>query len=125
MIIRINGKNGNNIAECDLYHHDIGIWNANSKSNILNIYGDIIQTETGLHILDAIGGRFYYNDCGDDIVSIEIPLYDILDSIKAIDDGDFDNKFSKESIKRVRDDLMSMKIKLEQDKDDLFILYAL
>ena len=47
MIIRINDKNGNNIAECDLYHHDIGIWNANSKSNILNIYGDIIQTETG------------------------------------------------------------------------------
>ena len=81
--------------------------------------------ETGLNILDAIGGRFYYNDCGDDIVSIEIPLYDILDSIKAINDGDFDNKFSKESIKRVRDDLMSMKIKLEQDKDDLFILYAL
>ena len=81
--------------------------------------------ETGLHILDAIGGRFYYNDCGDDIVSIEIPLYDILDSIKAIDDGDLDNKFSKESIDRVRDDLMSMKIKLEQDKDDLFILYAL
>lgn len=81
--------------------------------------------ETGLHILDAIGGRFYYNDCGDDIVSIEIPLYDILDSIRAIDDGDFDNKFSKESIDRVRDDLMSMKIKLEQDKDDLFILYAL
>ena len=81
--------------------------------------------ETGLHILDAIGGRFYYNDCGDDIVSIEIPLYDILDSIRAIDDGDFDNKFSKESIDKVRDDLMSMKIKLEQDKDDLFILYAL
>lgn len=47
MIIRINDKNGNNIAECDLYHHDIGIWNANSKSNIFSIYGDIIQTETG------------------------------------------------------------------------------
>ena len=47
MIIRINDKNGNNIAECDLYHHDIGIWNANSKSNISSIYGDIIQTETG------------------------------------------------------------------------------
>lgn len=47
MIIRINDKNGNNIAECDLYHHDIGIWNANSKSNISNIYGDIIQTEQG------------------------------------------------------------------------------
>lgn len=47
MIIRINDKNGNNIAECDLYHHDIGIWNVNSKSNISSIYGDIIQTETG------------------------------------------------------------------------------
>ena len=47
MIIRINDKNGNNIAECDLYHHDIGIWNANSKSNISSIYGDIIQTERG------------------------------------------------------------------------------
>ena len=47
MIIRINDKNGNNIAECDLYHHDIGIWNVNSKSNISNVYGDIIQTETG------------------------------------------------------------------------------
>lgn len=47
MIIRINDKNGNNIAECDLYHHDIGIWNVNSKSNIFSIYGDIIQTETG------------------------------------------------------------------------------
>ena len=47
MIIRINDRNGNNIAECDLYHHDIGIWNANSKSNISSIYGDIIQTETG------------------------------------------------------------------------------
>lgn len=47
MRIRINDKNGNNIAECDLYHHDIGIWYTNHKSNILNIYGDIIQTETG------------------------------------------------------------------------------
>ena len=47
MIIRINDKNGNNIAECDLHHHDIGIWNANSKSNISSIYGDIIQTERG------------------------------------------------------------------------------
>lgn len=47
MIIRINDKNGNNIAECDLYHHDIGIWNANSKSNISSIHGDIIQTERG------------------------------------------------------------------------------
>lgn len=47
MIIRINDKNGNNIAECDLYHHDIGIWNANSKSNISSICGDIIQTEKG------------------------------------------------------------------------------
>lgn len=81
--------------------------------------------DAGLHILDAIGNQFYYNNCGDDIVSIEIPLYDILDSIKAIDDGDFDNKFSKESIDRVRDDLMSMKIKLERENDDLFILYAL
>lgn len=24
MRIRINDKNGNNIAECDLHHHDIG-----------------------------------------------------------------------------------------------------
>lgn len=47
MRIRINDKNGNNIAECDLYHHDIGVWYTNHKSNILNIYGDIIQTETG------------------------------------------------------------------------------
>lgn len=46
MIIRINDKNGNNIAECDLYKHDIGVWYTNHKSNILNIYGDIIQTET-------------------------------------------------------------------------------
>ena len=81
--------------------------------------------EAGLYILSIMGGQFYYNACGDDIVSIEILLYDILDSIRAIDDGDFDNKFSKESIDRVRDDLMSMKIKLERDKDDLFILYAL
>ena len=44
---------------------------------------------------------------------------------EAIDNGEFDDKYSKESIDRVRDDLMSMKIKLEQDKDDLFILYAL
>lgn len=47
MRIRINDKNGNNIAECDLYHQDIGVWYTNHKSNILNIYGDIIQTETG------------------------------------------------------------------------------
>ena len=47
MIIRINDKNGNNIAECDLYHHDIRIWYANSKSNISSICGDIIQTEQG------------------------------------------------------------------------------
>ena len=47
MIIRINDKNGNNIAECDLYHHDIGIWNVNSRFNISSIYGDIIQTEKG------------------------------------------------------------------------------
>lgn len=47
MIIRINDKNGNNIAECDLSHHDIGIWYTNQKSNISNVYGDIIQTEKG------------------------------------------------------------------------------
>ena len=81
--------------------------------------------EAGLHILSIMGGQFYYNACQDDIVSIEILLDDILDSIQAIDNGEFDNKYSKKSIDRVRDDLMSMKIKLEQDKDDLFILYAL
>lgn len=47
MIIRINDKNGDNIAECDLYHHDIGIWDMNSRFNISSIYGDIIQTEKG------------------------------------------------------------------------------
>lgn len=47
MKIRINNKNGEKIAECDLSHHDIGVWYTNHKSNIVNIYGDIIQTETG------------------------------------------------------------------------------
>ena len=81
--------------------------------------------KAGLDILSVMGGQFYYNACQDDIVSIEILLDDILDSIEAIDNGEFDDKYSKKSIDRVRDDLMSMKIKLEQDKDDLFILYAL
>ena len=53
MRIRINDKNGNNIAECDLHHHDI-----EQKSNISNIYGDIIQTETGF----------------DDIIDIDIEI---------------------------------------------------
>lgn len=53
MIIRINDKNGKNIAECDLQHHDMGVWYTNHKSNILNIDIDIIQTETGFDdILD-------------------------------------------------------------------------
>lgn len=47
MIIRINDKNGNNIAECDLSHHDIGVWYTNQTSNISNVCGDIIQTERG------------------------------------------------------------------------------
>lgn len=81
--------------------------------------------KAGLDILSVMGCQFYYNTCQDDIVSIEILLDDILDSIEAIDNGEFDDKYSKKSIDRVRDDLMSMKIKLEQDKDDLFILYAL
>ena len=47
MIIRINDKDGNNIAECELTHHDIGIWYTQEKNNIKNIYSDIKQTETG------------------------------------------------------------------------------
>lgn len=47
MKIRINDKNGNNIAECELSHHDIGIWYTISKSNIENVYGDIEQGEQG------------------------------------------------------------------------------
>ena len=47
MIIRINDKNGNKIAECDLYYQDIGIWYTNNKENILNIYSDIEQGESG------------------------------------------------------------------------------
>ena len=47
MIIRINDKNGNNIAECNLYHHDIGVWYTNEKKNIKNVFGDIIQKEYG------------------------------------------------------------------------------
>lgn len=58
MRIRINDKNGNNIAKCDLHHHDIGIWYIKQKSNISNIYGDIIQTETGF----------------DDIIDIDIEI---------------------------------------------------
>ena len=118
------GMSNNFTRQKQIYDDGVLLHIVNTKSKTY-LSSSNEHRETGLHILDAIGGRFYYNDCGDDIVSIEIPLYDILDSIKAIDDGDFDNKFSKESIKRVRDDLMSMKIKLEQDKDDLFILYAL
>lgn len=35
MRIRINDKNGNNIAECDLHHHDIwGFGIIKQKSNI-------------------------------------------------------------------------------------------
>ena len=41
-------KMGIILQECDLHHHDIGIWYIKQKSNISNIYGDIIQTETGL-----------------------------------------------------------------------------
>ena len=87
--------------------------------------------EAGLYILDVMGAQFYYNACGDGIISIEIVLDDILDGIQAIDNGEFDSynnpklNFSEKSIDRVRDDLMSMKIKLERENDDLFILYCL
>lgn len=47
MIIRINDKNGNNIAECELIQHDIGIWNTQYKKNIKKIYVDIAQNERG------------------------------------------------------------------------------
>lgn len=71
--------------------------------------------------------KMTYDDIAEYIIEYfkSVLLDDILDSIEAIDNGEFDDKYSKESIDRVRDDLMSMKIKLEQDKDDLFILYAL
>lgn len=87
--------------------------------------------EAGLHILEVMGGQFYYNACGDGIVSIEILLDDILDGIQAIDNGEFDSynneklNFSEKSIDRVRDDFMSMKRHLENDDEDLFILYCL
>ena len=52
IIIRIN-KNGKNIAECELFNEDIGIWYALKKENIDNIYGDITQTDKGfIDILD-------------------------------------------------------------------------
>ena len=41
MKIRINDKSGNNIAECDLLHHDTGIWYVQYKANIINVFGDL------------------------------------------------------------------------------------
>lgn len=87
--------------------------------------------EAGLYILNAMGAQFYYNACKNNIVSIEILLDDILDGIQAIDNGEFDSynhpklNFSKESIDKVRDDLINMKFKLEKENEDLFTLYCL
>lgn len=44
MIIRINDKLSNNIAECELTHHDIGIWYTQYKANIINVFGDLKQS---------------------------------------------------------------------------------
>ena len=52
IILRIN-KNGKNIAKCELYNEDIGIWYSLKKKNIDNIYGDITQTDKGfIDVLD-------------------------------------------------------------------------
>lgn len=91
MIIRINDKNGNNIAECDLLHHDIGIWYTNQKSNISNVYGDIIQTEKGF----------------DDVIDIDI------DNIISPKQTDKDTN----SVKNEEDQLL---IKLKQTFNEKF-----
>lgn len=91
MIIRINDKNGNNIAECDLSHHDIGIWYTNQKSNISNVYGDIIQTEKGF----------------DDVIDIDI------DNIISPKQTDKDTN----SVKNEEDQLL---IKLKQTFNEKF-----
>lgn len=41
MKIRINDKSGNNIAECELTHHDTGIWYVQHKANILNVFNNL------------------------------------------------------------------------------------
>lgn len=91
MIIRINDKNGNNIAECDLSHHDIGIWYTHQKSNISNVYGDIIQTEKGF----------------DDVIDIDI------DNIISPKQTDKDTN----SVKNEEDQLL---IKLKQTFNEKF-----
>lgn len=45
--IKINDKLGKKIAECELYHEDIGLFYTKNKSNIAGIYGEIEQTEQG------------------------------------------------------------------------------
>lgn len=45
MIIRINDKLGNNIAECDLLHHDTGVWYVQHKVNIAKVSGDLKQSD--------------------------------------------------------------------------------
>ena len=47
MIIRINDEKGNNVAECEILQHDIGIWRTADKTNIENIFVDIVQGESG------------------------------------------------------------------------------
>ena len=45
MIIKINDKSGNNIAECELLHHDTGVWYVQHKANIINVFGDLKQSD--------------------------------------------------------------------------------
>ena len=53
MKIRINDKDGNNIAECELFHHDIGIWFTQNKKNVKKIWGDIEDGRFGfIDVLD-------------------------------------------------------------------------
>lgn len=45
MIVNINNKYGIKIAECELKHHDIGIWNVINKNNIDDICIDLREED--------------------------------------------------------------------------------
>lgn len=45
MIIKIKDKNNNNIAKCDLYYQDIGVWDICDKTNIEDISFDINENK--------------------------------------------------------------------------------
>ena len=45
MKIRINDKSSNNIAECELLHHNTGVWYVQHKVNIAKVFGDLKQSD--------------------------------------------------------------------------------